>query len=228
MNYTIAIDGHSSCGKSTLAKDLAKNLKFTYVDTGAMYRSVTLFALQNNIIKNNNINEKALLNQLKFIDINQEFNIETESSITFLNGKNVEDQIRGIEVSSMVSPISKIGFVRTKLVEQQRKMAANKSVIMDGRDIGTVVFPNADLKLFVTASAEIRAKRRYNELLAKGDDVSFEEILHNVIERDKIDSSREIAPLKQAKDAILLNNSNMNIQQQYEWARNLIKQKLSI
>jgi len=218
----IAIDGHASCGKSTLAKDLAKKLKYRYIDTGAMYRAVTLFAIENNIIKNNDIDENLLLKLLDNIIIDFRYNEELGKSETFLNNKNVEDKIRGMEVSELVSPISTIGFVREKLVALQQQMGVNKAIVMDGRDIGTVVFPEAELKIFLTASAEVRAKRRFDELTAKGEEVNFDEILNNVKTRDKIDSGREIAPLRQAEDAILIDNSNISIKEQFEKVLKLV------
>jgi len=221
----IAIDGHASCGKSTLAKDLGKELKYSYIDTGAMYRAVTLFAIQNNVFEGEKMNTYKLENELNNIIITFKFNETTKKSETYLNNKNVEQAIRGMEVSNKVSPISTLGFVREKLVALQQEMGKNKGIVMDGRDIGTVVFPDADLKIFLTASAEIRAKRRYNELTSKGYTANYEEIYANVISRDKIDSGREIAPLKKADDAIELDNSNMSIEQQYVFVKNLIYEK---
>lgn len=222
----IAIDGHASCGKSTIAKDLAKHLKYRYIDTGAMYRSVTLFALQNNIIKNGEIDENSLKNSLSQIEIDFKYNEKIGKSETFLNGKNVEDKIRGMEVSEMVSPISTLGFVREKLVALQQKMGENKAIVMDGRDIGTVVFPQAELKIFLTASPQVRAERRYKELIAKGEEENFDEILENVKNRDKIDSGRKIAPLRKANDAILIDNSNISIQEQFEKVLEMVNEKL--
>ncbi len=218
----IAIDGHASCGKSTLAKDLAKKLEYRYIDTGAMYRAVTLFAIENNIIKNNDIDEKLLLKLLDKINIDFRYNEKLGKSDTFLNNKNVENKIRGMEVSDLVSPISTIGFVRKKLVALQQQMGDNKAIVMDGRDIGTVVFPEAELKIFLTASAKVRAKRRFDELTAKGETVNFEDILNNVQTRDKIDSGRKIAPLRQAEDAILIDNSNIGIKEQFEKVLKLV------
>ena len=213
----IAIDGHASCGKSTLAKDVAKVLKYKYIDTGAMYRAVTLFALQNNIMSNTKIDENLLKSRLLEINITFRFNSELQKSETFLNDVNVENEIRGLEVSNNVSPISTIGFVREKLVALQQEMGKSKSIVMDGRDIGTVVFPQAEIKLFLTASPDIRARRRYNELIAKSEDVNYEAILKNILERDKIDSGRKISPLKQADDAILIDTSNYTIKGQFEY-----------
>lgn len=214
---TIAIDGHSSCGKSTMAKDLAREIGYVYIDTGAMYRAVTLFSLQNGIFSENGIDAEALEKQMDNIMITFQLNPETGKPDTYLNGVCVESKIRTMEVSSRVSHIATLGFVREAMVDLQRLMGEAKGVIMDGRDIGTVVFPNAELKIFVTASAEVRAKRRYDELTAKGEECKYEEILENVIERDRIDSTREISPLRKADDAIVLDNSDMTIPEQKAW-----------
>jgi cytidylate kinase len=214
---TIAIDGHSSCGKSTMAKDLAREVGYVYVDTGAMYRSVTLYALRNGLFTNEGIKEAELRQQMPNIQISFKFNPETGHPDTYLNGELVEQDIRTMEVSSHVSPIATLGFVREAMVAQQQQMGKDKGVVMDGRDIGTVVFPDAELKIFVTASAEVRAQRRYDELKAKGMEADYDDILKNVQERDYIDSHREVSPLKQAPDAILLDNSQMTIAEQKEW-----------
>ena len=215
---TIAIDGHSSCGKSTMAKDLAREVGYVYVDTGAMYRCVTLFALRNGLFAaDGSINEDELRRQMENIHISFQFNASTGRPDTYLNGELVEDKIRSMEVSSHVSPIATIGFVRKAMVAQQQQMGQGGGVVMDGRDIGTVVFPHAELKIFVTASAEVRAQRRYDELKAKGMEADYDDILKNVQERDYIDSHREVSPLKQAPDAILLDNSHMTIAEQKEW-----------
>ena len=214
---TIAIDGHSSCGKSTMAKDLAREVGYVYVDTGAMYRSVTLYALRNGLFTADGIKEDELRQQMPNISISFKFNAETGRPDTYLNGELVEQEIRSMEVSSHVSPIATLGFVRQAMVAQQQQMGKDKGVVMDGRDIGTVVFPDAELKVFVTASAEVRAQRRYDELKGKGMEADFEEILKNVQERDYIDSHREVSPLKKADDAIELDNSNMTIPEQKEW-----------
>lgn len=214
---TIAIDGHSSCGKSTMAKDLAKEIGYIYIDTGAMYRAVTLFAMQNGLITDAGIDEDALRNRMPDILITFQLNEETGRPDTYLNGVCVEREIRTMEVSKYVSPIATLGFVREAMVELQRLMGEAKGVIMDGRDIGTVVFPNAELKIFVTASADVRAKRRFDELTAKGESCNFDEILTNVVERDRIDSTRAISPLRKAEDAIVLDNSNMTIPGQKAW-----------
>ncbi|MBO4444079.1 MAG: (d)CMP kinase [Bacteroidaceae bacterium] len=214
----IAIDGHSSCGKSTMAKDLASKIGYTYIDTGAMYRAVTYYGLTHDMFEEDGtIRLEQLEAAMDDIHISFVFNEETRRPDTYLNGEYIEDKIRGMEVSAHVSPIATVGFVRTAMVAQQQEMGKQKGIVMDGRDIGTVVFPEAELKVFVTASAEVRAQRRYDELKGKGQEASFEEILENVKERDRIDSSREISPLRQADDAILLDNSNLTIPEQNEW-----------
>lgn len=200
-----------------MAKDLAKELGYIYVDTGAMYRSVTLYALRNGLINEDGINTEKLAEKMGDIHITFVFNPETGRPDTYLNGELVEKEIRSIEVSNQVSPIAAIPFVREAMVEQQKKMGENKGVVMDGRDIGTVVFPNAELKIFVTASAEVRAQRRYDELKAKGMEADFDDILKNVQERDYLDSHREVSPLRKADDAIELDNSLMTIDEQNEW-----------
>ena len=223
---TIAIDGHSSCGKSTMAKDLAREVGYVYVDTGAMYRSVTLYALRNGIFKEVRgegqevrevIDEEALRQQMANIKITFKFNAETGRPDTYLNGELVEHDIRTMEVSNHVSPIATLGFVREAMVAQQQQMGKDKGVVMDGRDIGTVVFPDAELKVFVTASAKVRAQRRYDELKGKGMEADFDDILKNVEERDYIDSHREVSPLRKADDALELDNSNMTIPEQKQW-----------
>ena len=215
---TIAIDGHSSCGKSTMAKDLAKELGYVYVDTGAMYRTVTLYAMRHNIFDaEGEVMTEALKAAMPDINVSFTFNAETGRPDAYLNGELVENVIRTIEVSNRVSKIAAIPFVREAMVEQQREMGKDKGVVMDGRDIGTTVFPEAELKVFVTASAEVRAQRRYDELKAKGMPADYDEILKNVQERDYIDSHREVSPLRQAPDAILLDNSLMTIPEQKQW-----------
>lgn len=212
----VAIDGHSSCGKSTMAKSLAAKVGYTYVDTGAMYRAVTLYSIRHGFFTENGIDEESLKKDIDKIHIS--FSKDARGKqCTILNDKNVEKEIRGMEVSGKVSPIATIGFVREAMVEEQRKLGAGGAVVMDGRDIGTVVYPNAELKIFVTASAEIRAQRRYDEMVEKGETPNYDDILKNVKERDYIDSHREISPLKQADDAIVLDNSNMTLQEQDEW-----------
>lgn len=216
----IALDGHSSCGKSTMAKALAKKIGYIYVDTGAMYRTVTLFALRNNIFNGASLDAERLESLLPQIHVSFVLDPETNLPLACLNGEVVEREIRTMEVSSRVSPIAALPFVRTLLTQMQQKMGEAKGIVMDGRDIGTAVFPQAELKIFVTASAEVRARRRYDELIAKGEQVTFEEILKNVQERDYIDSHREVAPLKQAEDALVLDNSHMTIEEQNEWLMN--------
>lgn len=215
---TIAIDGYSSCGKSTMAKDLAKKIGYIYVDTGAMYRSATFYALRNHLFNaDGSIKEEELKAQMDKIKISFQLNKATRRPDTYLNGENIETEIRTMEVSSHVSIIAALPFVRTALVEQQQQMGAEKGIVMDGRDIGTVVFPHAELKVFVTASAEVRAQRRYDELKGKGMDADFNEILKNVQERDYIDTHRETSPLRKADDAIELDNSNLTITEQQQW-----------
>ena len=217
---TIAIDGHSSCGKSTMAKALAKRIGYAYIDTGAMYRAVTLYCLEHDMIKGDEVNKPRLRRHMPKIGITFKVNNEGKSE-TWLNGKNVEQEIRGMEVSSKVSLIAAIGFVRRAMVAQQQVMGKEKGIVMDGRDIGTVVFPDAELKFFVTASAQVRAERRFKELQAKGDTTTtLEQVLANVEERDRIDSTRKESPLRQAPDALLLDNSNLTIEQQNEWLYN--------
>lgn len=214
---TIAIDGYSSCGKSTMAKDLAREIGYVYVDSGAMYRTVALYALDNGIIRDGKIDEPRLKEEMNNIEISFRFNPERGRPDTYLNGERVEDRIRTLEVSNHVSPVAALGFVREAMVKQQQRMGQEGGIIMDGRDIGTTVFPNAELKIFVTASAEIRAQRRYDELTAKGEACDMKEILRNVEERDYIDTHREISPLRQADDALVLDNSHMTIDEQKQW-----------
>lgn len=213
----IAIDGHSSCGKSTVAKELARKLGYIYIDSGAMYRVVTLYALRNGLIKNQAPDVEKLLAALKNIRITFKWDEETGRNTTFLNEENVEEEIRQLAVSENVSPISTIAGVRTEMVKQQRENGKNKGIVMDGRDIGTVVFPDAELKIFMTASPEIRAQRRFDELKEKGLTVDFDEILKNVKERDLIDSTREVSPLRKADDAVVLDNSYLTREEQLEW-----------
>lgn len=214
----VAIDGFSSCGKSTMAKDLAREVGYIYVDTGAMYRAVTLFAMRNDVFDaEGNIDETRLKALLPDVKLTFQLNNETKLPEVCLNGENVERYIRTLEVSQHVSPIAALPFVREKLVEQQQAMGNEKGIVMDGRDIGTVVFPNAELKIFVTASAEIRAQRRFKELEAKGMPADFNEILQNVEQRDYIDTHRETSPLRQADDALVLDNSHLTIAEQKVW-----------
>ena len=213
---TIAIDGHSSCGKSTMAKALAQKVGYVYVDTGAMYRSVTLYALRHDLFREDgSIKTEELEAALKDIVIEQK--LVDGKTTTFLNGENVERDIRTLEVSNHVSPVAALPFVRTALVAQQQRIGENGGIVMDGRDIGTVVFPHAELKIFVTASAEVRAQRRYDELKEKGMAADYDDILKNVQERDYIDSHRDVSPLRQADDALLLDNSHLTIAEQDEW-----------
>lgn len=230
----IAIDGHSSCGKSTMAKQLAKLIGYVYVDTGAMYRAVTLFAMQNGMYPDEGIREEELKTAVSNgeIQISFKFNAETGRPDTYLNGVRVEEEIRNMAVSSRVSPIAALPFVRSLLTEQQQAMGEKKGIVMDGRDIGTAVFPNAELKIFVTASAKVRAQRRYDELMNKAKTeeekaaLNYEEILKNVEERDYIDSHRETAPLRKAEDAIILDNSEMTIEEQNSWLLEKYQEKI--
>ena len=212
---TIAIDGFSSTGKSTLAKQLAKELEYVYVDTGAMYRAVAYFAMQHNLIEADFFKKEALIEALSDIKLEFKFNSDLGFAEMYLNGENVEKQIRTIEVSNFVSKVAAVSEVRSKLVEQQQEMGTNKAIVMDGRDIGTVVFPNAELKIFMTASAETRAQRRFDELQQKGDNVSYEEVLKNVVDRDYMDTHREDSPLVIADDAIEIDNSYLNKEEQF-------------
>lgn len=223
----IAIDGHSSTGKSTVAKELATHLNYTYIDTGAMYRAVSLFALEKGFIKNEIIDKKLLIENLKNILIEFKKNKETNRIETFLNGKNVEKKIRSLEVSNYVSHIASISEVRKLLVEQQQIMGQKKGVVMDGRDIGTVVFPNAELKLFMTASSEVRATRRFEELTSNGEKVSYKEVLQNVEERDYIDSNREDSPLIKAYDAHLIDNSKLSRKDQFNAILGLVEKTVN-
>lgn len=221
---TIAIDGHSSCGKSTMAKELARQLGYVYVDTGAMYRTVTLFAMRHNLfLADGEVDTDALRKCMPEIEVSFRFNEETGRPDAYLNGECVEKVIRSIEVSNHVSKVAAIPFVREAMVDQQRRMGAEKGIVMDGRDIGTTVFPDAELKIFVTASSKVRAQRRYDELKEKGMPADFDEILKNVEERDYIDSHREVSPLRQAPDALLLDNSEMTIPEQNAWLMDKVK-----
>jgi cytidylate kinase len=213
---TIAIDGYSSTGKSTVAKQLAKALGYAYVDSGAMYRAVTLFAMQHHLINETDFDSDQLISQLENINISFQYNDKLGFAEVYLNGQNVEKDIRSLEVSNFVSPVSAIYEVRKMLVKQQQQMGKDKAVVMDGRDIGTVVFPDAELKIFMNASADTRAKRRYHELLDKGVNVNFDEVLFNVMKRDSIDTSRKDSPLKKAEDAIEFDNSNLTEEEQFQ------------
>ena len=221
---TIAIDGFSSTGKSTLAKQLATHLGYVYVDTGAMYRAVAFFAMQNGFINDEFFDKESLIKSLPFIKLQFKFNADLGFAEIYLNKVNVETEIRTIEVSGFVSKVAEVSEVRTKLVEQQKEMGKDKGIVMDGRDIGTVVFPDAELKIFMTASATTRAQRRYNELVAKGDRVTFEEVLKNVEERDYIDTHREDSPLVMAEDAIEIDNSHLNRKEQFELVLELVNE----
>ncbi len=223
---TIAIDGYSSTGKSTVAKQLADYLGYLFVDTGAMYRAVTLYAIRNGFITETSFEAEKLIASLPQITLEFIKNAENKSDI-YLNGENVTREIRTLKVSEFVSPVSTISEVRKKLVEQQRKMCKDGGLVMDGRDIGTVVFPNAELKIFMTASAPVRARRRYNELIARGDAITFEEVFDNVTERDKIDSTREDSPLQQAPDAIVIDNSETNLEDQFHMVLQLAKDRIA-
>ena len=225
LTFNIAIDGHSSCGKSTIAKSIAQKYGMRYIDTGAMYRAITLYFMRNDIIKNKQVDFALLSDSLDKITINFQFNSELKKSETFLNNENVESIIRGFEVSDNVSIIAQIKEVREKLILLQKAIGKSKNVVMDGRDIGTKVFPDARLKLFVTAKAEIRAQRRFDELKVKGERVTFDEILQNLNERDNHDTNREINPLLQAEDAVLIDNSALSIQDQNDLIDNLINTK---
>ena len=221
----IAIDGHSSCGKSTMAKHLAKQLGYIYVDTGAMYRCVTLYAMENGLFSGKSLDSDALEQRIDEVDISF-MRDDTGALCAVLNGKNVEKEIRSMSVSERVSMVAKQPFVRKKLVEQQQLMGKEKGIVMDGRDIGTTVFPDAELKIFVIASAEVRAERRYKELLEKGDEADYNEILANVKERDYIDSHRAVSPLRMADDAVLLDNSFMTLDQQNQWLLDKVNEQL--
>ncbi|MGP1420612.1 MAG: (d)CMP kinase [Tannerella sp.] len=216
----VAVDGFSSCGKSTMARDLARAVGYAYIDTGAMYRAVTLYAIHQGFFHGDTLNEAALQQAMDNIEISFRPNPETGVSETFLNGEPVEAEIRGMEVSNRVSRIATLGFVRRALVSKQQAMGEAKGIVMDGRDIGTVVFPQAELKIFVTASAEIRAQRRVKEMSEKGESVSFDEVLNNVQERDRLDMTRAESPLRKADDAIELDNTHMTIAEQQAWLMN--------
>lgn len=222
----VAIDGHSSCGKSTIAKAVANKFGYTFIDSGAMYRAVTLYVLRHQLVAGGEVKKQELIKALHDIRIEFRYNPDLKKSDTYLNGENVEDEIRQLPVSQLVSPIATIAEVRSAMVLLQQEMGKNKGIVMDGRDIGTVVFPYAELKLFVTATAEIRAQRRFDELRAKGETVSYEEILQNVKERDHIDSTRKTSPLRKADDALLLDNSSMTREEQLEWVIGKVEERL--
>ena len=213
----IAIDGFSSCGKSTMAKALARKVGYLYFDSGAMYRAVTLYCMRNGLITDGNISIDSLRERMDDIHITFKADPENGNSRTILNNEDVEHEIRSLDVSRMVSQVAALDFVRSGMIDQQRKMGKSKGIVMDGRDIGTTVFPDAEMKVFVTASAEVRAQRRYDELAARGDNPNFDEILENVQQRDHLDQTREISPLRKADDAVLLDNGNMTREEQMEW-----------
>ena len=225
---TIAIDGHSSTGKSTLAKQLAKALNYIYIDTGAMYRAVTLFAMQQGFISSDSFDADQLVANLNHVFLSFKFNEGLGFAEIYLNDENVEDKIRSIEVSNFVSKIAEVSAIRTKLVQQQKKYGIDKGVVMDGRDIGTVVFPDAELKIFMTASAEIRAERRFLEMQEKSTDITFDEVLKNVEERDKIDSNREDSPLIVAENAVMIDNSNLSKDQQFNMILDLAHKAINV
>ena len=223
----IAIDGYSSTGKSTLAKHLAKEMGYVYVDTGAMYRAVAYYAMKQGLIDENHFDKEGLISDLNIIDLNLQFNPKLGYAEIFLNGENVESFIRSIEVSNMVSKVAIVSEIREKLVEQQQKMSLDKGIVMDGRDIGTVVFPEAELKLFMTASAEKRAQRRFKEMTDNGVQIQYETVLENVTSRDHLDTTRDDSPLVKADDAIEIDNSDMNVDQTYEVAMRYVKERLN-
>ena len=222
----VAIDGHSSCGKSTIAKAVAARFGYAFIDSGAMYRAVTLYGLRQGLVADGQVKKQELINALPQITIEFRYNLLLEKSDTYLNGENVEEEIRHLPVSQNVSPVATIAEVRAAMVLLQKAMGQNKGIVMDGRDIGTVVFPDAELKLFVTATAEIRAKRRFDELTAKGETVSYDEILENVQKRDHIDSTRKASPLRKADDALVLDNSSMTRNEQLEWVVKKVEERL--
>jgi cytidylate kinase len=221
----IAIDGYSSCGKSTFARLIAKDLNYIFIDSGAMYRAVTLYCMRRNYISRNGLNTIAIISELKDIHIDFVYNPGINEYETFLNSENVEKEIRNMEVTSHVSRISQIAEVRSRMVELQRQIGISKCIVMDGRDIGTVVFPDADIKIFMTASVDIRAKRRHNEFKNKGINIDFEEIKRMIIARDIADENRDISPLRRADDAIILDNSRMTVDEQMIWIKNIIQNK---
>lgn len=222
---TIAIDGYSSCGKSTFAKAIAKELNYTYIDSGAMYRAVTLYCLRKNFIGNGFVDERGIVSDLENIHIDFVFNPDLGEYETYLNSENVEREIRSMEVTSFVSRISQIHQVRTRMVQLQRQIGIFKGIVMDGRDIGTVVFPDADLKIFMTASVDIRAKRRYNELKAKGIAADLEDVKNGIIARDIADENRDISPLRRADDALVLDNTRISVSDQMAWVKSIIAAK---
>ena len=223
----IAIDGYSSCGKSTFARAIAKELNYIFIDSGAMYRAVTLYCLRRGFIESDKLDTSGIIRELNDIHIEFVYNPDIGENETFMNSENVEKEIRGIEVSSHVSMISQIQEVRSRMVELQRQIGVFRGIVMDGRDIGTVVFPDADLKIFMTASVDVRAKRRYDELKNKGINVDFEEVRENIIARDITDENRDISPLRKADDAIVLDNSRMTVEEQMVWVRQMIEKRIN-
>jgi cytidylate kinase len=224
----VAIDGYSSCGKSTLAKQIAREKGYIYVDTGAMYRSIALYALRNKIISNAHFDKQALIDSLSKINVSFSYNSASNASETYLDGENIEKEIRGIEVSNQVSKIAQVKEVRAKLVDIQRELGKSKGLVMDGRDIGSVVFPNAELKIFMTADHKIRAQRRFDELQAKGDVITFDEVLENITNRDNDDTSRSENPLVKAEDAIVIDNSEITPKEQLKIALEYVDDKLTV
>jgi cytidylate kinase len=224
----IAIDGYSSCGKSTFARSIAKELNYIFIDSGAMYRTVTLYSMRRNFIGKDGLNTAGVLSELKEINIDFIYNPDIKEYETFLNSENVEKEIRSIEVTGYVSRVSQIPEVRARMVELQRQIGVTKGIVMDGRDIGTVVFPDADIKIFMTASVDIRAKRRHDEMKGKGIVIDFEEIKRNIIARDIADENRDISPLRRADDAIILDNSRMSVEEQMSWIRHIIEKKRDV
>jgi cytidylate kinase len=224
----IAIDGYSSCGKSTFARLIAKELNYIYIDSGAMYRAVTLFCMRRNYITLTVLNKTGIIDELKDIHIDFVFNPDINEYETFLNSENIENEIRNMAVTSLVSKISQIPEVRERMVELQRQIGVSKGIVMDGRDIGTVVFPDADIKIFMTASVDIRAKRRHNELKNKGVNIEFEEIKRTIIARDIADENRDISPLRRANDALILDNSRMTVEEQMLWINEILEKKIHV
>jgi len=223
----IAIDGYSSCGKSTFARVIAKELNYIFIDSGAMYRAVTLYCMRRGFVSEGSIDRNGIVSELNNMNIEFVYNPDISEYETFLNSENVEKEIRGIEVSSNVSSISKIHEVRTRMVELQRQIGVFKGIVMDGRDIGTVVFPDADLKIFMTASVEVRAKRRYDEMISKGIKADLEEVRKNIVARDITDENRDISPLRRADDAMVLDNTRMTVAEQMAWVRVIIEKKIN-
>lgn len=223
----IAIDGYSSCGKSTFARAIAKEINYIFIDSGAMYRAVTLFCMRRGFVNEGGVDRNGIISELNNMNIEFVYNPDIAEYETFLNSENVEEEIRGIEVTSNVSSISKIYEVRARMVELQRQIGVFKGIVMDGRDIGTVVFPDADLKIFMTASVEVRAKRRYEEMVSKGMQADLEEVRKNIVARDITDENRDISPLRRADDAIVLDNTRMTVAEQMAWVHDIIEKKIN-